>query len=273
MAERRVNRFAEMVLSCSESGHYRGEKFLNDHSLVRIIAGELKVVQASRSFVFNAGDTFLFPRNQLCTLIKQAKHGESYRSVIVQLPTCLLQKYYTTHAHEHKRAREQAITPLNQSPLLDSFFASVIPYFDLQSQLPEKILTVKVQEAIEMLQVINPEIAGILSDFSEIGKIDLADFMEKNYMFNIPIEQFGYLTGRSLTTFKRDFKRVFQNTPQKWLTQKRLDLAHHQLTQNKRKPTEVFLESGFENLSHFSYAFKKQFGYSPATLTQNNALT
>jgi AraC-like DNA-binding protein len=83
----------------------------------------------------------------------------------------------------------------------------------------------------------------------------------------MPIEKFGYLTGRSLSTFKRDFKKAFNTTPQKWLTEKRLRLAHYQLTEKRRKPIDVFYEVGFENLSHFSYAFKKQYGISPTELT------
>ncbi|WP_197933121.1 helix-turn-helix domain-containing protein [Spirosoma aureum] len=90
--------------------------------------------------------------------------------------------------------------------------------------------------------------------------------MDKNFMFNMTMEKFGYLTGRSLTTLKRDFKKAFNTTPQKWLTQKRLERAHYQLTRKKRKPVEVYFEVGFESLSHFSFAFKKQFGYSPDSL-------
>jgi AraC-like DNA-binding protein len=70
--------------------------------------------------------------------------------------------------------------------------------------------------------------------------------MERNYMFNMPVEKFGYLTGRSLTTFKRDFKKAFQTTPQKWLTQKRLELAHYQIREKNRRPSEVYLETGLK---------------------------
>jgi len=122
-----------------------------------------------------------------------------------------------------------------------------------------------VVEAITVLRNIDRDIDNLLADFSEPGKINLADFMEQHYMFNIPMEKFGYLTGRSLTTFKRDFKKTFYTTPQKWLTQKRLELAHYQIAEKHRKPVEVFYEVGFENLSHFSYAFKKHFGYPPTT--------
>jgi AraC-like DNA-binding protein len=37
----------------------------------------------------------------------------------------------------------------------------------------------------------------------------------------------------------------------------------------KRKAADIYLEVGFENLSHFSYAFKKQFGYSPSMVTSH----
>jgi len=85
-------------------------------------------------------------------------------------------------------------------------------------------------------------------------------------MFNVQMEKFGYLTGRSLTTFKRDFSKAFNTTPQRWLTKKRLELAHYQFTEQNKTPVEVYYEVGFENLSHFSFAFRKQFGYAPTEL-------
>jgi len=114
--------------------------------------------------------------------------------------------------------------------------------------------------------VIDKNIDTHLANFEKPGKIDLIRFMEKNYMFNVTMEKFGYLTGRSLTTFKRDFQNAFKSTPQRWLTKKRLELVHYQFTEKKKSPVEVYYEVGFENLSHFSYALKKQFGYTPTSL-------
>lgn len=136
--------------------------------------------------------------------------------------------------------------------------------------LPENIASLKITEAISILRAIDKEIDGVLANFEEPGKIDLAGYMEKNIMFNMPMEKFGYLTGRSLTTFKRDFKKTFNATPQKWLTQKRLELAHYQFVEKKMKPIDVCYEVGFENLSHFSYAFKKHFGYAPTELLEQS---
>ncbi|PWT74573.1 MAG: AraC family transcriptional regulator, partial [Bacteroidetes bacterium] len=101
----------------------------------------------------------------------------------------------------------------------------------------------------------------------EPGKIDIAEFMLKNYTFNIAIERFAYLTGRSLATFKRDFQKAFNMPPQKWLLEKRLKQAHFLIAEKNCKPSDIYLEVGFENLSHFSNSFKQHFGYSPSSVT------
>ena len=266
MAVKCINRYAEGVLTCSEEQHYRGEILLADASLVRILSGELKVVQADRTHTFGSGDTLLFPRQQLATLIKYPQDGQPYKSVIMGLPMAVLRAYYAKRDVGRLPPAATGIRPLAKSPLLDGFFASILPYFELENTLPEKLAALKMEEAIEILRSLDNHLDGVLSDFSETGKINLADFMEQHYMFNIPLEQFSHLTGRSLTTFKRDFTRAFQTTPQRWLTRKRLELAHHHLAEKHQKPVDIYIETGFENLSHFSYAFKKHFGYSPTDL-------
>ncbi|HTH81769.1 MAG TPA: AraC family transcriptional regulator, partial [Mucilaginibacter sp.] len=150
-------------------------------------------------------------------------------------------------------------------PLLQSLFNSLQPYFDLADALPADIAAFKVEEAIRILRAIDPAADGLLGYFEEPGKLDIVRFMEQNFMFNLPLQRFGYLTGRSLTTFKKDFKNAFGDTPGRWLTQKRLELAHYQIVEQKRKPSEVYLDIGFEDLSHFSFAFKKHFGYNPTS--------
>lgn len=268
MAKQEKNKYAEIVLACIEEKYFKDEIILEHHSFIRIISGEMKVVQADSSFTFGAGDTLLIPRNELSTYIKYPKDGRPYKSVVMTLTTERLKIFYTKNPIQLSEPHTHKIRTFDKHPLLESFFASLIPYFDLSDELPEKIISVKIEEALTILRTIDKSIDNLLADFSEPGKINLADFMEKNYLFNMPMEKFGYLTGRSLTTFKRDFKKAFHTTPQKWLIQKRLELAHYQLAEKHRKPVEVFYEVGFENLSHFSFAFKKHFGYPPTEISK-----
>jgi AraC family transcriptional regulator, exoenzyme S synthesis regulatory protein ExsA len=85
-------------------------------------------------------------------------------------------------------------------------------------------------------------------------------------MFNVPIEKFAKLTDRSLATFKRDFQKIFNSPPQRWLLKKRLELAHFLIAQKHARPSEAYIDVGSENFSHFSTAFKQMYGYNPSSL-------
>ena len=261
----------DIKLSCYEDKLFKTEVVFEHHMLVWFISGETKIIQAARNYLFKAGDIFLIPRNQLATIINYPKDGLSHKSVVMHLSIDRLRAFYADLNVKPRPLESQQIRSFNKHPLLESCLASLIPYFDLQEKFPENIAALKITEAVSVLREIDKDIDNVLANFDEPHKIDLPGFMEKNFMFNLPLERFGYLTGRSLTTFKRDFHKIYNVTPQRWLTQKRLDLAYYQLAENKKKPVDVYLETGFENLSHFSFAFKKQFGVTPTELVRQSA--
>lgn len=258
---------SEIKLSRFEEKFFSTEILLEHHVLVWFISGEAKIVQADTTHIFNTGDVIFFPRNQLATFMNYPKDGWPFKSVVLYLTINRLKDFYIKNDIKPTQPEYRSkILTFKKHPLLESCLASIMPYFEMQEALPENIISIKVEEAINILRTIEPEIDNLLANFEMPGKINLTDFMEKNYMFNLTLDKFARLTGRSLTTFKRDFKKAFQTTPQKWLTRKRLNLAHYQIREKKLKPGDVYFEAGFENLSHFSYAFKKCFGYNPSAI-------
>ena len=256
----------EIKLSCYDDKFFKSEIVFEHHMLIWFISGETKIVQSEATHVFKKGDIFLIPRNKPATVINYPKDGLPHKTVVMHLTPQVLKDFYASHAVSARTTPIPGIRSYNNHPLLESCLASLIPYFDVEGAFPENLALLKITEAISILRTIDPSIDSVLANFEDPHKVELVSFMEKNYMFNMPLERFGYLTGRSLTSFKRDFKKAFNTTPQKWLTQKRLELAHFELAQKKRKPVEICYEIGFENLSHFSYAFKKHFGYAPTSL-------
>jgi AraC family transcriptional regulator, exoenzyme S synthesis regulatory protein ExsA len=131
---------------------------------------------------------------------------------------------------------------------------------------PKPAMTdLKTFEAIQLL-LRRPGMRDFLFDFAEPFKIDLEAFMNTNYKYNVPLNQFARLTGRSLATFKRDFRKMVNQPPERWLHGKRLEMAHHLITERKQALAEVYLEVGFENMSHFSTSFKKHFGYNASSI-------
>ncbi len=259
----------DIKLALFEGKLFKTEVMFEHHMLVWFISGETKIIQADATHIFNAGDIFLIPRNQLATILNYPKDGKPHKTVAMHLTKERLKEFYLRHTAEGKLQPLQRVYRFSKHPLLESCLASLIPYFDLGDNLPPDIAAIKIEEAISILRSIDKGVDGLLADFDEPGKIDLTDFMERHYMFNMTLDRFGYLTGRSLATFRRDFKKAFNTTPQKWLTDKRLELAHYQLAEKKRRPADVYFEVGFENLSHFSYAFKSRFGYPPNAVNKD----
>jgi AraC family transcriptional regulator, exoenzyme S synthesis regulatory protein ExsA len=258
----------EIKLSCYEDKLFKTELMFEHHMLIWFISGETKIIQAGASYVFGPGDIFLIPRNLLCTIINYPKDGLPHKTVAMHLSLEKLQEYYANQKVTARLAVADKIHFFKDHPLLHSCLSSLIPYFDLKDPFPETLASLKIMEAITILRTIDKNIDSILANFETPGKIDLAKFMESHFMFNLPLEKFGYLTGRSLSTFNRDFRKTFNATPQKWLTKKRLELAHYHITEHAKRPVDIYLEVGFEDLSHFSFAFKKQFGYIPTAVSR-----
>lgn len=127
-------------------------------------------------------------------------------------------------------------------------------------------MDIKLKEAVFALLQVKPEIATVLFDFTDPWKIDLKNFMIKNYKCELSLEEFAHFTGRSLSTFKTDFFKLFQMTPSRWINKKRLEEAKYLIETKGEKPSEVYPKVGFKNFSHFSTAFRKEFGFAPSTI-------
>ncbi|OKS88761.1 hypothetical protein RG47T_4239 [Mucilaginibacter polytrichastri] len=218
-------------------------------------------------FSYGAGTIGLLRKNLLLKSVKYpAADGTAFQSFNIFLDQESLKKY---RAQENTAANGvyagNPIVDLSDDIFIKGYFDSVLPYFNTDVPLTDLMANLKTNEAIALL-LRHDSLSNLLFDFSASFKIDLEAFMSQNYTYNIPIKQFALLTGRSLATFKRDFKKVFQNSPEKWLVQKRLEQAHFLIAQQNQTPSAVYLNVGFENLAHFSTSFKKLFGYNPSTL-------
>jgi AraC-like DNA-binding protein len=252
-----------IFISCKREKHYSRELMLHQHALVYVFAGTLELSYADQFHRFSPGTTLLIPRNQLGRMSKLPAADEPFRSLSILFPEEGLRKFYGPRQENPAEGKWKGHLALAGHPLLESVFNSLVPYFEMQDELPPELAEIKIAECLTVLDACNAQVKRLLSTFDEPGKVNLADFMEQHFLYNLPLEKFSYLTGRSLSTFKKDFQKLFKTTPGKWLTRKRLEYAHYQLAEKDRKPIDVYVDAGFENLSHFSYAFKKHFGYNP----------
>ena len=164
------------------------------------------------------------------------------------------------------------IINLKQNPILKGFMNSIEVYISGQAQLDRNFIQMKTKEALHGILKSKPELIHILNDYSKPARADLVNFMEYNFVQNLSLDQFAMMSGRSLSTFNRDFRKQFGTSPHKWIKKKRLELAKILLTQTKKTASEIYIEVGFEDLAHFSKSFKSHFGQNPSKI-RNIAMT
>jgi AraC-like DNA-binding protein len=256
----------QILYSCYFTRSREGEQFVPEHILSYQVAGTLITTDGTTEHAFREGDLRLSKRNRLVKFSKLPPENGDFKSLSISLDQETLRNFsleYGYHAGKHAPSGE-AVVALPLTPLFKSYFDSLQPYEQLAQPGNESLLVLKVREAIMLLLKENPGLKDVLFDFAEPGKIDLESFMRRHFHFNVQLPRFAYLTGRSLATFKRDFEKIFQLSPSRWLQQRRLQEAHYLIKEKGQAPSEVYLEVGFEDLSHFSFAFKKMYGVAPS---------
>ncbi len=255
------------VYSCTFEQRFSDEQFVPYHVLAFQFSGETHIQHQNGRLVLKKNQIILAQKNQLAKSLKIPATDKVYKIISVILTDAALQQYARDNSiHENKKYSGEKNLLMKPDTLLKGYFKSLLPYAEQSEKISKKLASIKTHEAIELLLHLKSSLKSFLFDFSEPYKIDLEKFMLQNYHYNVPIEHFARLTGRSLAAFKRDFGDIFQSPPRKWLQEKRLAEAYHLIRQKKQKPTEIYLEVGFENLSHFYSSFKQKFGVTPASI-------
>jgi len=259
-----------MIHSCTISPLISEEQFIPEHFFLYLVAGNMVAYDGNKEYKIKPGDYGIARRNHLAKYSKQPDNG-LFEKIIVFFDQSFLKACYDEYQFAIDKTRSSdAIIQLGKNPLVTNFIQSLTPYFNDQGKIDADFHNIKRKELLLILLKEKPALQNILFDFGKPEKLDLQEFMNRNYKFNVTLERFAYLTGRSLSAFKRDFQQTFNDTPGNWLIQKRLHEAHFQINKKGKKPSDIYLDLGFEDLSHFSFAFKKLFGHSPTTLTDRN---
>ncbi|MDP9079048.1 MAG: AraC family transcriptional regulator [Bacteroidota bacterium] len=261
----------QIITSCYYKKTRKGENIVSRHAFAYQLSGSLIVKDGKETVIFEPGDFRFNVRNKLAKFVKQPAEDQAFQSISLSFDEQTLREF--AQEYHYTSDRRLLIGPsiqLKKHPYFKTFMDSLqlsMPYFNSNDH---QLVKLKLKEALVVLMKVHPELKDILFDFENPGKINLPAFMEENFRYKLSLSRMAYLTGRSISGFKRDFDKAFGMTPAKWLQLKRLEEAYFLLSEKKQRITDVYAEVGFENLSHFSYVFKKHFGINPAAIAGRN---
>ena len=135
-------------------------------------------------------------------------------------------------------------------------------------------------ETYPILAEIEEFVTGVRPNKSDFQKakqknsktgIGIESVMSKNFLYNLKVEEFAKLCGRSLSAFKRDFKITFNTTPSRWIKSKRLEYARVLLEESNLNINQISYDCGYINSSHFIKSFKEKYNIPPHKYRSNNS--
>jgi len=242
----------------------------NDY-LVHVLSGKKTYKTVNGEWTLKAGKTLYLKKG--AEIIHQYFEDE-YCMLGFFLSDDLIRETYTEVRGQTKLKQDKdplAITAIEvqSSDFLDGYFHSMLNYFRGKNRPPDHILVLKLKELLITLMNCDPVITAYFNHLAETDKPSLEQIMEKNFCFNLKLEEYAELSHRSLSTFKRDFKEQFNQSPGKWLQTRRVNFAANLMANSNLSVSQIAFESGFEDLSHFSRVFKKAMGINPSEYKKN----
>ncbi len=187
---------------------------------------------------------FFFSEKKLKEFLE--KHTENDRKVIEKTP------YFIIKNDAYISSYLNSLSAITKAPII----------------LADNLLSVKFEELmLYLLQKYGRKFelylhSLIIKETSPFKKI-----VESKIHSNLKLEEIAFLCNMSLSTFKRHFIKEYKTSPGKWLQDKRLQKAKETLEQHNLKPSDIYLDFGYNNLSNFSIAFKNKFGFNPSKIT------
>jgi len=173
-------------------------------------------------------------------------------------------------ATNHPQQKIKAAYNLPPNHILIGLFDSIATYIDQEKDIDTHLVELKTLEAMMGVLRFHPECHALFHPKTLSQKVDLQLLVENNYMYNLPLSKLAEISGRSLSSFTRDFKAIYHESPHKWIRKRRLIKARELLLNTNRKPVEFYMELGFESLAHFSRAFKQEFGMTLTDFRKSN---
>lgn len=195
----------------------------HSHVLVYVYSGEMVIDEKGQITRLHKGECAFIRKDFSVQMTKQAWNGEQFKAIFLMFTMKFLRDFYSKLDRNilPKDAKRDQVSlyklPSNR-PDIVSLFESMTPYFNSKIQPTDELLQLKMVEGVYVLLNTDKNLYASIFDFTDPWKIDILEFMERNYMNDISMEEIANYTGRSLSTFKRDFKKCSALSPREWLT-------------------------------------------------------
>ncbi|MDQ0872703.1 AraC-like DNA-binding protein [Paenibacillus sp. V4I3] len=265
-----------VIESCTHTQNNTGTMFLEDHLFLFVLKGKYTVRYGNQSYTVKKNEMVLLQRSITVEYEKSGEKEEEYLLdyMMFFLKDDLLNEF--VKMADLKPSYPEALVPVSVKSVNDrliSYIESLKPYFNQPEEVRNGLIKIKL---LELLFDVADTDGNFLIQFLQLKRKErksITEVIEENIFNPLSLNDLAYLSGRSLSTFKREFKEIYNTSPLHYIRNRRLEKAKELLTHTSLSVTDVCFSTGFENIAHFSKVFKERFGISPSLLKKPLRLT
>lgn len=159
--------------------------------------------------------------------------------------------------------------------LIEQYMNNLSIYFEEPETLDEELGILKLKELMLILlkSESHEDIRKMLSEIFAPVNVKFKQTVENNIFNPLSMDQLAFVCNMSLSTFKREFKKTFGETPARYIKDRRLKHAASLLSCSDDSITTIAFDSGFQDVTTFSANFQEKFQIAPSKyrLTQNRS--
>ncbi|WP_431610354.1 helix-turn-helix domain-containing protein [Chryseobacterium sp. 'Rf worker isolate 10'] len=159
---------------------------------------------------------------------------------------------------------------INNDFLIQKYVEGLLFYFENPSLVNEDILVLKLKEIILLLaQSQNAKaVQLILSQLFSPTTYSFKQIIEANLFSQLTIEQLAEQSNLSISSFKREFAKLYNDTPANYIRNKKLEKAAELLSISDERITDIALDCGFNDLATFTKNFSDKYLVTPSSYRQ-----
>lgn len=163
------------------------------------------------------------------------------------------------------RPAAKPLQKVASNELLDRYIQSLLVYFENPDLADEELVVLKLKELILLLLKTDQadSVLELVSDFFNPRVFALKEVVENHAFNDVSVEELAFLCHLSLSSFKREFTKIYADTPAQYIRNRKLARAAELLEFSDTRVTEICYDCGFNDLANFSTAFHKKYGRSP----------
>ncbi len=257
--------------SCYQS--MAGTLFLEENILLFVIEGTIKIQHGNLNYDIEKNQMAFLKKDILIEYLTGNNPLENEMKnefILVSLKYDLVKEFTKMALLTLKPKSDTSFVTVNTAgQQLLKCIDSLQPYFIQPEKVECSLIKIKLFELLFYLAGSDNQILEQVLDLREHYRNNITNTVEENIMNSLSLNQLAVLTGRSLSSFRRDFLAIYNMPPSLWIRKKRLQKAQELLLSTTMTVTDICYTLGFENIAHFSRLFKSQFKYPPSEFRIN----